>query len=186
MKRMGYKYKMYGTVPMERHKTKHFDSIRFDSIRFDCFVLFCFDLSSSEEQKQNLASNTTSIVSDRMCVHSIPLIGIFTNHPQTFTHSLTQAECDDEGEFRIMNENDSSLNQKTSEAIHNNNSSISTPINAQHVTRIAGDLLMDFSWPGTKIQIWKLDSTRPKRKHSFESTVSKNAQYSRAADQNPW
>mmetsp|Transcript_13131 Transcript_13131/g.33104 ORF Transcript_13131/g.33104 Transcript_13131/m.33104 type:complete len:107 (-) Transcript_13131:1588-1908(-) len=41
-----------------------------------------------------------------------------------------EAECDDEGEFRSMNE--------TKDNSH-------TPIDAQHVTRIAGDLLMDFS-----------------------------------------
>uniref|UniRef100_A0A7S0ULK2 Centromere protein X n=1 Tax=Pseudo-nitzschia delicatissima TaxID=44447 RepID=A0A7S0ULK2_9STRA len=41
-----------------------------------------------------------------------------------------EAECDDEGEFRSMNE--TKYNSQT-------------PIDAQHVTRIAGDLLMDFS-----------------------------------------
>ena len=43
-----------------------------------------------------------------------------------------QAECDDEEEFKSMNEG------KHSESGH-------TPIDAHHVTRIAGDLLMDFS-----------------------------------------
>ena len=48
----------------------------------------------------------------------------------------SQAECDDEGEFRALNGTDQQTNA---------NANTNTPIHAHHVTRIAGDLLMDFS-----------------------------------------
>ena len=49
------------------------------------------------------------------------------------TYLPTQAECDDEGDY------DETVNEATA------TTESKTPIKAHHVTRIAGDLLMDFS-----------------------------------------